>query len=69
MNHNELKDKILRVDENFTEGQVNNLLKQLPEQEVINALKEFKDQFEELAMAEQFLCAVSLFVKYPHPAC
>ena len=59
MNHNDLKEKILKVDENFTEGQVNNLLKQLPEQDVINALKGFKDQIEELAMAEQFLCAVS----------
>jgi len=59
MNHDELKEKILKVDENFSEAQVNNLMKQLPEQETINALKGFKGQFEELATAEQFLCAVS----------
>ena len=64
MNHNELKEMILKVDDKFSEAQVNNLLKQLPEQEIINALKSFQDQFEELSMAEQFLCAVSIFRFY-----
>jgi len=59
MTHPELKDVILKVDEELTESLVNNLMKQLPPQEIIDSVKEFKKQYEELALAEQFLCTVS----------
>ena len=53
-----LKEMILKVDGNLTEALVNNLMKQLPEQDIINSLKEFKSQYQDLATAEQFLCTV-----------
>ena len=60
MPHTELKQIILGVDDELTESLVNNLMKQLPEQEIIDSMKEYSKQYEELALAEQFLCMVSL---------
>ena len=58
MTHPELKEVILKVDEELSESLVNNLMKQLPPQEIIDSVKEFKKQYQELALAEQFLCTV-----------
>ena len=54
-----LKSMILAIDDSLTESVVNNLMKQLPEQEIIDSLKEYKNKYEDLATAEQFLCTVS----------
>ena len=47
-------------DDKFSEAQLKNLLNEQPEG-IVNALKKFKHQFQELSMAEQFLSAVSIF--------
>ena len=59
ISHQELKEIILKVDDELTESLVNNLMKQLPEQEVIDSIKEFKKQFSDLELSEQFLLKVS----------
>ena len=55
---------ILNVSSDLDEALVNNLLKQLPEADMINQLKDFKKEYEELTEAEKFLCTVSVIVFY-----
>lgn len=62
MPYDKIKDMILRVPPELTESMVNNLIKQLPEVEAINACKELKSQYDELVAAEQFLVVVSYFL-------
>nr|XP_023698655.1 protein diaphanous homolog 1 isoform X2 [Paramormyrops kingsleyae] len=53
--YEEIKNVILEVNEKvLTESMVQNLLKQLPEQEQLNVLAEMKDDYEDLAESEQF---------------
>ena len=53
---------ILNVSSDLDEALVNNLLKQLPEADMINQLKEFKKEYEELTEAEKFICTVSIII-------
>jgi len=55
----EIKSMILNVSSDLDEALVNNLLKQLPEADMINQLKDFKKEYEELTEAEKFLCTLS----------
>uniref|UniRef100_H2Z891 Diaphanous related formin 1 n=1 Tax=Ciona savignyi TaxID=51511 RepID=H2Z891_CIOSA len=57
--HVEVKTMILGVSAALDESMVNNLLKQLPEQEMITAVAEYKKQYADLVVAEQFLCTLS----------
>ncbi|XP_041710046.1 protein diaphanous homolog 1 isoform X3 [Coregonus clupeaformis] len=53
--YEEIKNVILEVNEKLlSESMVQNLIKQLPEQETLNVLGEMKDEYEDLAEAEQF---------------
>ncbi|MEE6478668.1 hypothetical protein FKM82_011937 [Ascaphus truei] len=62
MPYQEIKNVILEVNEEvLTESMVTNLVKQLPEQEQLNRLAEFKDEYNDLAESEQFgvvMCSV-----------
>jgi len=60
----ETKNKILGVEDSLDESLLTNLMKQLPEQEIISNLKEYKKQMDELHEAEQFLCTVSAFALF-----
>nr|CAB3237999.1 protein diaphanous homolog 2-like [Phallusia mammillata] len=57
--YQDLKDMILSVDDRLDEALLINLMKQLPDGEIIDALKEFKKQYDELHASEQFLCTLS----------
>ncbi|KAG5853175.1 hypothetical protein ANANG_G00070270 [Anguilla anguilla] len=53
--YEEIKNVVLEVNEKvLTESMVQNLIKQLPEEEQLNVLAEMKDEYEDLAEAEQF---------------
>ncbi|XP_038849865.1 protein diaphanous homolog 1 isoform X1 [Salvelinus namaycush] len=53
--YEEIKNIILEINEKLlSESMVQNLIKQLPEQETLNVLGEMKDEYEDLAEAEQF---------------
>uniref|UniRef100_A0A4W5LVH2 FH2 domain-containing protein n=1 Tax=Hucho hucho TaxID=62062 RepID=A0A4W5LVH2_9TELE len=55
MPYEEIKNVILEINEKLlSESMVQNLIKQLPEQETLNVLGEMKDEYEDLAEAEQF---------------
>ncbi|XP_012989041.4 protein diaphanous homolog 1 isoform X2 [Esox lucius] len=55
MPYEEIKNVILEVNEKMlSESMVQNLIKQLPEQEQLNILGDLKDEYEDLAEAEQF---------------
>lgn len=55
MPYEEIKTVILEVNEKvLTESMVQNLLKQLPEPEQLSVLGEMKDEYNDLAEAEQF---------------
>jgi len=59
LSYEEIKSMILNVSSDLDEALVHNLLKQLPEADMINQLKEFKKEYEELTEAEKFLCTLS----------
>ncbi|KAL0974071.1 hypothetical protein UPYG_G00215010 [Umbra pygmaea] len=60
MPYEEIKNVILEVNEKMlSESMVQNLIKQLPEQEQLNILGELKDEYEDLAEAEQFAVVMS----------
>ncbi|NXA13498.1 DIAP2 protein, partial [Sapayoa aenigma] len=53
--YEEIKNIILEVDEEkLSESLIQNLVKNLPEQKELNALAEFKDEYDDLAEPEQF---------------
>nr|XP_006632081.1 PREDICTED: protein diaphanous homolog 1 isoform X1 [Lepisosteus oculatus] len=53
--YEEIKNVILEVNEKvLTESMVQNLVKQLPEQDQLNVLAELKDDYDDLAESEQF---------------
>ncbi|KAK6298343.1 hypothetical protein J4Q44_G00313980 [Coregonus suidteri] len=55
MPYEEIKNVILEINEKLlSESMVQNLIKQLPEQETLNVLGEMKEEYEDLAEAEQF---------------
>lgn len=55
MPYEEIKTVILEVNETvLTESMVQNLIKQMPEQEQLDTLADMKDEYEDLAEAEQF---------------
>ncbi|KAJ8015354.1 hypothetical protein DPEC_G00025260 [Dallia pectoralis] len=55
MPYEEIKNVILEVNEKMlSESMVQNLIKQLPEQEQLTVLGDLKDEYEDLAEAEQF---------------
>eukprot|EP00062_Callorhinchus_milii_P016462 gi/632967768/ref/XP_007900164.1/ PREDICTED: protein diaphanous homolog 1 [Callorhinchus milii] len=55
MPYKSIKNMILEVDEKtLTESIVQNLLKQLPEQDQLSALAELKDEYDDLSESEQF---------------
>uniref|UniRef100_H2XZX4 FH2 domain-containing protein n=1 Tax=Ciona intestinalis TaxID=7719 RepID=H2XZX4_CIOIN len=62
----QVKTMILGVTDDMDESLINNLLKQLPEQEMISAVSEYKKQYDDLVEAEQFLCTISE-IKRLHP--
>ncbi|KAG7266046.1 hypothetical protein CRUP_013775, partial [Coryphaenoides rupestris] len=56
MPYEEIKAVILEVNEQvLTESMVQNLIKQMPEQEQLNTLADMKDDYDDLAEAEQFV--------------
>ncbi|XP_078683942.1 protein diaphanous homolog 2-like isoform X1 [Branchiostoma floridae x Branchiostoma belcheri] len=58
--HSEIKRLILEIDEErMTEGMIQGLIKQLPEAEQFAALRDMRDQFDELSEPEQFCVLVS----------
>ncbi|KAM4621830.1 protein diaphanous homolog 1 [Polymixia lowei] len=58
--YEEIKNVILEVNEKFlTESMVQNLVKQLPEAEQLSVLGEMKDEYDDLAEAEQFAVVMS----------
>ncbi|KAI5100671.1 protein diaphanous-like 1-like [Silurus meridionalis] len=58
--YEEMKNVILEVNENvLTENMVQSLLKLLPEEEQLNVLLELKDEYDDLAEAEQFGVVIS----------
>ena len=58
--HQDLKRWILEIDENhLTEGMIQSLLKNLPEPEQINGVYQLKEEYEDMAEAEQFCVTVS----------
>ncbi|VDL18561.1 unnamed protein product [Hymenolepis diminuta] len=62
--YDELRRRIVEIDEALlTPGIVEQLLKALPEQEVINQVVELSGDYDELAEAEQFLCKVGTIKK------
>lgn len=50
---------IVSVSDDLSDSMVNNLLKQLPEAEVVATCKDLKPQYADLVKAEQFLVDVS----------
>ncbi|XP_034546447.1 protein diaphanous homolog 1-like [Notolabrus celidotus] len=53
--YEEIKNAVLEVNEKIlTESMAQNLIKQLPAQEQLNVLGEMKDEYDDLAEAEQF---------------
>ncbi|XP_038063096.1 protein diaphanous homolog 2-like isoform X2 [Patiria miniata] len=57
--HQNMKRWILEVDENhLNEGMIQTLLKNLPEPEQINSVYALKDEFEDMAEAEQFCVTI-----------
>uniref|UniRef100_H3CK14 Diaphanous related formin 1 n=1 Tax=Tetraodon nigroviridis TaxID=99883 RepID=H3CK14_TETNG len=53
--YEEIKNAILEVNEKIlTESLVQNLIKQLPDSDKLNALGEMKDEYEDMAESEQF---------------
>ncbi|XP_056457219.1 protein diaphanous homolog 1 [Gadus chalcogrammus] len=60
MPYEEIKMVILEVNEKvLTESMVQNLIKQMPDQEQLNTLADMKDEYEDLAEAEQFAVVMS----------
>ncbi|XP_071382511.1 protein diaphanous homolog 1-like [Centroberyx affinis] len=58
--YEEIKNVILEVNEKvLTESMVQNLIKQLPEPEQLSVLGEMKDEYDDLAEAEQFAVVMS----------
>ena len=62
VSYDELKLQILGVSDELSESLCESLLKQLPEAEMITAVRELKDQYHELVPAEQFICTVGLLL-------
>ncbi|KAM4675788.1 protein diaphanous homolog 1-like [Discoglossus pictus] len=60
--YQEIRDMVLEVnEERLTESLISNLVKQLPEQEQLQLLAEYKDEYNDLAESEQFgvvMCSV-----------
>ncbi|XP_042196655.1 protein diaphanous homolog 1-like [Callorhinchus milii] len=60
MPYYEIRNAILEVnEEKLTESLVQNLIKQLPEQEQLNFLAELKDEYDDLAEPERFGVVIS----------
>ncbi|XP_043925014.1 protein diaphanous homolog 1 [Protopterus annectens] len=60
MPYQEIKNVILEVNEKvLTESMVQNLIKQIPEQEQLHMLAELKDEYDELAEPEKFGVVIS----------
>ncbi|XP_055498470.1 protein diaphanous homolog 1-like [Leucoraja erinacea] len=58
--YEEIKRMILEVDEKrLTESLIQNLVKQLPSQEQLNALLELKEEYNDLSEPEQFIVILS----------
>ncbi|KAM7000003.1 protein diaphanous homolog 1 [Tautogolabrus adspersus] len=58
--YEEIKNAVLEVNEKIlTESMVQNLIKQLPAPEQLSVLAEMKDEYEDLAEAEQFGVVIS----------
>lgn len=66
MPYQELKRRVLEMDEeNLTAAMVEQLLRYMPEQEVLNQFASMKDQYDSLAEPEQFCVVVSMLNKNP----
>jgi len=59
VSYSQLKTMILEVSNELDEALVNNLIKQLPESDIVASLKDFKKQYDDLTEAEKFLCTLS----------
>lgn len=63
--YKEIKRRVLACDqENLTAAMVEQLLKNMPAQDELNKLAAMKDQYDELAEAEQFAIVVSTLLTY-----